>query len=111
MSKKWFKQEIKLVLIKDSWKFVRQFSQLKILKLGLARSKYTDGISLKKFEDYGVKKLFLLAVASGSQENYENVELWKTLDICEFNNTVATDLKFANVLVGIMSHSSNHPWT
>ena len=76
------------------------------------RSRYEDGIASKRFKDSGEKKLFLLAISSGSQENYENVaKLWTMLNIHAFDGTIATDLKLANILVGIMAHSSSHPCT
>jgi hypothetical protein len=42
--------------------------------------------------------------------------LWKILKLYEFikendNVTVACDLKMANILTGLMSHSSAHPCT
>lgn len=62
------------------------------------------------FKDSGVKKLFVLAIAKCAQENYENVcENWRMLEINKYLGTIATDLKLANILVGIMSHSSSYP--
>lgn len=76
------------------------------------RQKYVEGVAAKKFKDSGVKKLFILAVVAGTQENYENVHhLWSLLHINNFPGTIATDLKLANILVGIMSHSSSFPCT
>ena len=37
--------------------------------------------------------------------------LWSLLGINEFKGTVATDLKLANMLTGIMSHASSFPCT
>lgn len=76
------------------------------------RSKYDEGVAAKRFKDSGVKKLVILALASNSQENFENVsQLWTQLNISAFDGTIATDLKMANILVGIMSHSSSFPCT
>lgn len=76
------------------------------------RQRYTDGVAAKKFRDTGVKKLFLLGLVPSAQEHYENVsKLWLLLKINQLNCTVATDLKLANILTGIMTHSSNHPCT
>lgn len=76
------------------------------------RSTYNEGISAKKFKDSGVKKLFILSIAPNSQENYENVDqLWSELRLNSFEGTIATDLKIANILAGIMSHSSTYPCT
>lgn len=77
------------------------------------RQRYHDGLSSKLFKDSGVKKLFLVGLAPETQENYENVrELWSLLKINRLDRwTVATDLKLANILMGIMTHASNHPCT
>lgn len=80
------------------------------------RQKYEDGIASKKFCDTGVKKLFIIAASQSTQENHHNVsQLWAAVNINEsldkFNGTVATDLKLANVLSGIMAHSSRFPCT
>ena len=37
------------------------------------------------------------------------MQLWSELGINDFEGTIATDLKLANILVGVMSHSSLHP--
>lgn len=76
------------------------------------RQKFDDGISVKRFKDSGVNKLLILALAPSSQENYENVsQLWQKLNIDSFEGTIATDLKLANILAGIMTHSSFYPCT
>ncbi|CAH0547097.1 unnamed protein product [Brassicogethes aeneus] len=68
-------------------------------------------IAYKQFKDTGVKKVFILAISQSTQENYENVCVWSALNISTFDETIATDLKLANILVGIMSHSSSYPCT
>lgn len=76
------------------------------------RRKYFDGIFSKRFRHSGVKKIFILALAEGAQENYENVsKLWSALDLNKFVGTIAVDLKLANILCGIMAHSSLYPCT
>lgn len=81
------------------------------------RQKYIEGIGVKEFKDGGVKKLFILAACQYTQECNENViDLWKSLRINdylgnEYSGTVATDLKLANILLGIQPHSSCHPCT
>lgn len=76
------------------------------------RRKYTDIAPSNTFRDGGVKKLFVLAIVEGIQENYENViQLWNTLGINKFVGTIAVDLKLANILCGIMAHSSMFPCT
>lgn len=74
------------------------------------RQSYSDGIRAKKSKNSSVKKLFILALAPSSQENYVNVfQLWEALGINDFKGTIATDLKLANIIVGIMSHASSFP--
>lgn len=76
------------------------------------RSKYCDGIAAKRFKDSGVKKIFIIGLVQSLQENYENVtKLWSALNLNNFSGTIATDLKLANILAGIMSHSSLYPCT
>ncbi|CAH0547000.1 unnamed protein product [Brassicogethes aeneus] len=76
------------------------------------RFSYKDSNATTKFKDSGVKKLFLLGIIANTKENYENVlMLWSLLNINKFNATIATDLKLANILTGIMSHSSCFPCT
>lgn len=66
----------------------------------------------KQILDSGVKKLFILGIAQSCQENYENASsLWSAIDINKFDGTVSTDLKLANILIGIMGHSSMSPCT
>ena len=68
--------------------------------------------SKDKFKDSGVKKIFVLAIAPGVQENYENISiLWSLLKINELDCSVAADLKLANILMGIMNHSCKFPCT
>lgn len=71
-----------------------------------------DGVPSKRFKDSGVKKVFILGIVPSVQENYENVHLlWSSigLDTVEKHFTVATDLKLANILLGLMAHGSMHP--
>lgn len=76
------------------------------------RQKYSDGPVAKNFKDSGVKKLLLLGIIAHAQENYENVLLlWSLLNIQILRATIATDLKIANILSGIMSHASSFPCT
>lgn len=76
------------------------------------RQSYKDGIASKEFSDAGVKKLLLLGLAPCTQENYRNVSmLWSLLKISDLKGTVATDLKLANILAGLMTHASQTPCT
>ena len=59
-----------------------------------------------------MKKVFILAVAPDVQENDVNLKkLWIDTGIVTLQKpfTIATDLKFCNILLGLMSHSSLHP--
>lgn len=65
-----------------------------------------------KFLDSGVKKLLILGLVESTQENFENVSLlWYLMKLNRLNCTVATDLKLANILIGIMTHASKYPCT
>lgn len=67
------------------------------------------------FKDTGVKKLFILAIASDVEENYSNMLLMlNKLNLTSPDNLhypvrFSNDLKMNNILVGIMNHSSAHP--
>ena len=69
----------------------------------------------KKFVDSGVKKIFIIAIAPDTPENYFNLEkLWvaaglETLSFDYSSCTIASDLKLVNIVLGLMSHSSIHP--
>ncbi|CAH0555468.1 unnamed protein product [Brassicogethes aeneus] len=64
-------------------------------------------------KDSGVKKLFILAIVKNIKENYFNVlYIWKLLKIDDLGSySISTDLKLANILMGLMSHSSAFPCT
>ena len=78
------------------------------------RLKYENGIPNKVCQSTSVKKLIVLALAPNVPENYENVlRILKLLKFEELPDTstvrYAADLKMINILLGLMSHSSNHP--
>jgi hypothetical protein len=76
-----------------------------------ARTTRAQGIGAgPKFVDTGVNKLFILAAAPNTPENYENCRLFleKTL-IKNVSFHFAADLKMSNICLGIMSHASLHP--
>lgn len=77
------------------------------------RSKLSDGVAQKKLKDTSVKKLFILAIVQDLQENYHNVlTLWTLLQLTSSLYTFAImDLKLANIMIGLMSHSCAHPCT
>ena len=67
----------------------------------------------KKFKDSGVKKVLILGIAQGVQENYVNLKkLWINIGLDklkDYDFTIATDLKLANVILGMQNHSSTPP--
>lgn len=64
----------------------------------------------KIFADSGVKKLFIICLASGVQENYTNISLlWSKLKINEHLGYISSDLKIINMICGLMSSSCTHP--
>ena len=66
----------------------------------------------KKFKNSGVKKVFIVGIAPKTPENYYNLKkLWFSMGLnsLEYPYTIATNLKFCNILLGLMSHSSIHP--
>ena len=79
------------------------------LEMKKARLSYSDNFDVQ-FLDSSVKKLFIIGIVEATQENFENVSiLWLLLKLNKIECTVATDLKMANILIGIMSHSSKYP--
>lgn len=77
----------------------------------LRRSYSKDSIDIK-FLDSGVKKLLIIGLVESTQENFDNVSLlWFLLKLNEIKCTVATDLKLANIIIGIMTHASKYPCT
>ena len=66
----------------------------------------------ERFKDSGIKKVMIIGIVPEMQENYFNVKrLWLETGIEKISRpfTIATDLKLANILLGLMSHSSQHP--
>lgn len=77
-----------------------------------SRKRLRDGIESKKFSDSGINKILLIALASNTEENYENVSiLWNLLNIKKFEGYISTDIKLANILCGLMSSASCYPCT
>lgn len=80
------------------------------------RSSYQQGIASKRMKDTSVKKLIILAIVPDTDENYRNMlTLWIMLRLTTIdaipNTVIATDLKLANIILGLMSHSSVYPCT
>ena len=66
----------------------------------------------KKYKDTGVKKVLLIAISPGIQENYINVKkIWLETKIhqLKYKYMIATDLKLINIILGLQNHSSLHP--
>lgn len=65
-------------------------------------------------KDKGVKKIMILAIVEDVQENYENIlKIWLLFGLKDsaMKFKISCDLKLANIILGLMSHSSNHPCT
>lgn len=72
----------------------------------------SNGLESKKYKDSGVKKIFILGIVPSAPENHNNVsKMWETVNVNGSLDTIATDLKMANILFGLMSHSSSFPCT
>lgn len=57
-----------------------------------------------------VKSQFLVAVSEGLSENHANIQkVWSLAQIEKVEHTIACDMKVANILVGLQSHSCTHP--
>lgn len=79
------------------------------------RRTYDEGMA-SGFCDTGVKRIFIIAISPDVQENYTNIlKMWVLAQLSsgltEWNNkyTISTDLKLANIILGLMNHSSLHP--
>lgn len=78
------------------------------------RSLLKQGVAPKTLKDSSVKKIMILAIAPDVQENYDNMlQLWNLLQLQDTNTLqnhfIATDLKLANIVLGLMAHGSLHP--
>ena len=82
------------------------------------RCSFEGGISAKQFKDTGVKKMLILAITPDVQETYANVlRLMVQAQLAGPNSqshnlsnfVFSSDLKIANIILGLMSHSSCHP--
>ncbi len=75
---------------------------------------YKDGVAPQEKKDGSVKRLVIIALVPNIPENYDNAKI--ILDKLKINElplpyTLATDLKLANIICGLMSHGSTHPRT
>ena len=79
------------------------------------RMKYNETLS-DPYKETSVNKLIILAAAYETKETYESVkELFDLLNIQTLKQygdiSIAADLKMANIMFGLMSHTSTHPCT
>ena len=65
----------------------------------------------KKYKGTGVKKIFVIGITPDVPKKYSNVKVWNSIGLSSFNRSfnIATDLKLCNILLGLMSHSSQYP--
>ena len=62
--------------------------------------------------DTSVKKIFLILIAPEVDENYRNVlQMFVTLKLKDLGEwwKIVSDLKLANIILGLMAHGSTHP--
>ncbi len=64
-----------------------------------------------RFLDTGVKKLFIVGIAQGVPESYENMKLLLQQLSITPSFCTSTDLKLSNIIVGLGLHSSSCPCT
>ena len=80
------------------------------------RQRYSFDLNDMK-KDTGVMKLFIIAITDDTKESYVTVKLLydllnlKVLKELGGRVTIATDLKMANIIMGLMNHASKHPCT
>ena len=79
------------------------------------RVRFDDGIA-HCYKDTSVNKLIILAAAQDAKETYETIKAMCDrlhLEALKQNGemSIAADLKMANMLFGLMAHSSTHPCT
>ena len=61
----------------------------------------------QRYKDSGVKKLFIIGIVEDILETYDNVKAILTLlGLEKIDFVIATDLKLANILLGLSTHSS-----
>ena len=68
--------------------------------------------SSENFKNTGVKKQLIVAISENTPETFGNVKL--ILDLMQVNELIdklilSCDMKLANIICGIQSHSSKHP--
>ena len=79
------------------------------LEVKRSRLSYSEGAFNSLFKDSGVKKLIILALVEDINEDYDNLKTILELVKVDIDSVFALDLKAANILMGIGTHSSTHP--
>uniref|UniRef100_A0A1I8HLA7 Solute carrier family 35 member F4 n=1 Tax=Macrostomum lignano TaxID=282301 RepID=A0A1I8HLA7_9PLAT len=75
-----------------------------------SRSTYAEGACRFHFEDGGVRKLLLLAIAESVSESYDNLQqILNLLNLQGFSFCAAVDMKISNAILGLQCCSSTHP--
>ena len=76
----------------------------------LAKETKMPGAAKEDFLSSGVKKLFIIALVENITENYFNIsKVLQLLDLEHLHFKFVSDLKVANIVCGLQSHSSMHP--
>ena len=73
-------------------------------------SEIHDQDEKKKVKPNSVKELLLLGIVNDIPENYYNLSIiWERLELNSLKKFFATDLKLANLSLGIQAHGSTYP--
>ena len=97
-------------LVKVSLDAGGTFLKVCLQVLNLTKEQETPGKENKEFLPSGVKKLFIIALVEDISENYSNIsKILQLLDLENIHFKFVCDLKVANILCGLQSHSSKHP--
>ena len=69
-------------------------------------------LTQKTGKDTGVKRQILVAVSEDFLETHSNIEqIWSLINANGFKLILACDMKVANIICGLQTHSSMHPCT
>ncbi len=74
-----------------------------------ARRLFSSGAAAEACKDSSVKRLFIIGLIPDIPENYENMEIiFNELKIHQVKFIIATDLKLANIILGLSAHGAVH---
>ena len=74
-----------------------------------SRRLFSQGVAPETQKDSSVKKLFIIALVPDIPESYENMKvLFNELKLDRVKCVVATDLKLANIVLGLSAHGAIH---